>query len=180
MTLRSYAPEIGGGDIGHDSAYGSEFDPHLKVTVIHTIPEGTLSALRFARDLAKNLGVRIDLVAIQLVPFRLAIDEPMVSTNFLHQRQSLLVAKAGIDEDRVSIHVCLSRDQKNALAQFLPARSLIVIGGSRRWWRPERRLENWLVRMHHEVLFAEAGKQRPPYLLKRLALRLRIQCGISS
>jgi hypothetical protein len=180
MAPQSYAPEIGGCDIGHDSAFSSDFDPHLKVTVIHTTPEGTLGALRLAHDFARNLAVRIELVAIQVVPFRLAIDEPMVSTNFLHRRQSLLVAKAGIDEDDVSLHVCLSRDQKHALAQFLPARCLIVIGGSRRWWRPERRLEKWLIRMHHQVLFAEAAKQRPPHLLKRVASRLRLQWEISS
>jgi hypothetical protein len=180
MSLRRYAPEIGGCNIGHDSSFGSTFDPHIHVTVIHTTSEGTLSALSLAGDLSKNLGARIGLVAIQLVPFRLAIEEPMVSTNFLHQRQALLVAKAGINEDQVSIHICLSRDQKQALAQFLSPRSLIVIGGRRRWWRPERKLEKWLLGMDHHVLFAEFGKQPAPSLLKRLTSTFRRPLHVSN
>ena len=165
MTRRQYAPSVistpsaGGCDIGHDSAYGDDFDFHLKITVIHTTPEGTFAALKLAGDLARDLSLRIGLLAVQLVPFRLPIEESIVSPAFLEQRQALLVARTGLGEDEVNIRVCLARDRKAALATLLPPNSLVVIGGRRNWWRQERNLEKWLLRMGHQVLFAQAGKQ---------------------
>jgi hypothetical protein len=99
------------------------------------------------------------LLAVQLVPFRLPIEESIVSPAFLEQRQALLVARTGLGEDEVNIRVCLARDRKAALATLLPPNSLVVIGGRRNWWRQERNLEKWLLRMGHQVLFAQAGKQ---------------------
>jgi hypothetical protein len=170
MGSLRFTPEIGGCDIGNDSAAGSDFDFHLKVTVIHTHPEGTLAALRLARDLTRDLGLRLGLVALQLVPFRLPIEEPMVSTHFLRQRQSLLVANAGLSEGEVDIQVLLCRNERKALALCLSSRSVIVVGGRRRWWRPERKLEKWLLRMRHRVLFAEIKNDVRPPLLKHLHL----------
>lgn len=154
----TYAPEFGGYDSGHDDAFGSDFDPHFKVTVIHTTPEGTLSSLKTAFDLSKELGVRIGLVAMQEVPFRLPLEQPLVSTDFLRQRQSALVTQAGLDQETVTINIYLCRDQRIALSKFLKPHSLIIVGGKHRWWRPERRLEKWLSRMGHQVIFSEVDE----------------------
>jgi hypothetical protein len=157
---RIYAPNLGGFDAGHDDTFASNFDPHLKLTVVHTSPQGTLFALRVASALARDLCVQIGLVATQVVPFRLPLEEPLVSTNFLEQRQGLLVSKAGIDEGTVTIQICLCRDPKRALKDFLAPRSLIVLGGKRGWWRAEQRLGKWLSCMGHQVIFADIGKFR--------------------
>ena len=167
-TVRSTF-ETDGCGIGHDAACGYEFDLHLKITVIHTNPEGTLQALKLASGLARDLRVHIELVAVQLVPFRLSLEEPLVSTNFLHQRLSTLAPKAGLGDDEVTVRIYLCRDGKQALAKFLPPRSLVVIGGLRHWWRPEQKLEKWLLRIHHQVLFAEVDKKRQALFHRRLS-----------
>ena len=135
MAVKIYFPETGGYDIGRNPAFDSDSDPHLNVTVIHTTSEGTFAALKFATDLTAHLGARIRLVALQLVPFRLPIEEPMVSTSFLRQRQLALVSKLGLSEGEVDIQICLCRNERRALLEFLPARSLVILGGVRRWWR---------------------------------------------
>jgi hypothetical protein len=163
-----HTPETNGCDIGHDSDFGSEFDPHLRVTVIHTTSEGTLEALRLACGLAKDLGVRIAVLAIQLVPFRLSLEQPLVSTNFLRQRLSALAAKVGLGDEEVTLQIYLCRDERQALAKFLPPKSLVVVGGQRGWWRPERRLEKWLARLHHQVIFAGVDKKSGRSLYTRL------------
>ena len=157
---RIHRTDIGGCDAGYDDTYGSNFDPHLRITVIHTTHQGTLCALKTASALAKDLCVRIGLVATQVVPFRLPLEEPLVSTNFLRQRQGLLVSEAGIDEEAVAIEVYLCRDPKVVLQQSLAPRSLIVLGGKRGWWRAGQRLGKWLTRMGHQVIFADLGRYR--------------------
>jgi hypothetical protein len=155
-TGRTRAPEIGGCDAGYDDNFSANFDPHLQLTIIHTIPEGTLCALRLAIGFAKDLSAKIRLVATEVVPFRLPLEYPMISTQFLRQRQALLVAEAGIDEEAVTIEICLCRDPKTALREFLAPRSLIMLGGKRRWWAPEHRLSKWLARLGHQVIFADS------------------------
>ena len=163
-----HTPETNGCDIGHDSDFGSEFGPHLRVTVIHTTSEGTLEALRLACGLAKDLGVRIGVLAIQLVPFRLSLEQPLVSTNFLRQRLSALAAKVGLSDEDVTLQIYLCRDERQALAKFLSPKSLVVVGGQRGWWRPEQKLQKWLLRLHHQVIFAEVEKKSRPSLYTRL------------
>jgi hypothetical protein len=153
MSGRSYTPEIGGSDAGHEGSFGSDFYARLRVTVIYTTPAGTLSSLRTAVNLATELKVRIGLVATQVVPYCLPL-EANIATYFLRQRQSALVTESGIDPDEVTIQICACRDERRGLAEFLPAHSVIIIGGIRRWWRPERRFEKWLTRMGHQVIFA--------------------------
>jgi hypothetical protein len=168
MNSRIYTPEIGGRDAGHDGSFGSNFYARLKVTVIYTTPEGTLSSLKTAVNLARELKVTIGLVATQIVPYCLPL-EANIATYFLRQRQSALVGESGIDPDEVAIQICACRDEKRGLAEFLPAHSLVIIGGIRRWWRAERRFEKWLTRMGHQVIFAEIEK-RPKLLPYRIAL----------
>jgi hypothetical protein len=168
MSGRSRAPETGGCDAGHAHAFGSDFDPHLTVTVIYTTHEGTRTALRTAAALANDLGARIGLVATLVVPFRLPLEEPPVSTSFLQQRRSALVAEAAISPEEVTVQICLCRDQRKALAQFLAARSLIVLGGNGRWWRPECRLAKWLSRLGHQVVFSETERKAKSFFSRIL------------
>ncbi len=158
MHTTLYAQGLDEHNAGHDDAFVAPFDAHVIVTVIHTTDDGTVSALKAACDLAKSLGIQIRLVATQEVPFRLALEEPLVSTNFLRQRRALLVFQAGIDPDEVTVQILLCRNEKRALTEFLTPRSLIAIGGNRQWWRPERRLEKYLTRLGHRVVFVEPLK----------------------
>jgi len=151
-------PEIDYYGAGHDEAFAETFDRHLIITVVHTTPKGTLSALKTAYGLAKCSGLQMRLVATHEVPFRLTLEEPMVSADFFRGRQASLVAQAKIDPEEVFIQILLCRNGKRALSEFLIPHSLIAIGGSRRWWKPERRLEKYLTRSGHQVVFVEAKK----------------------
>jgi len=110
-------------------------DPQLRVTVIHTTPAGTVAALGAAADLAKHLDGRISLFAPEIIPFLLPLDEPHVAVEFLKKRYCDLVASAGLVHQDVAIRILLCRDREAALKQSLAPHSLIVIGGSTRWWR---------------------------------------------
>lgn len=148
-------PAAGGYDAGYDDTFASNFDPHLKLTVIYTTTEGTLCALKLANQLVKDLRARIRLVAAEVVPFRLPLEYPMISTKFLRQRQTRLVEESGLETDAVSIEICLCREPKKALKEYLSPGSLVVLGGKKRWWRAEQRLAKWLGRADHQVLFAD-------------------------
>jgi len=129
-------------------------DPKLGVTVIHTTPEGTVVALRAGADLVKHLDGRLTLFAPEVVPFLLPLEEPNVAIDFLKKRYCDLVASAGIVDQDVTIRILLCRDRVGALKQALAPHSLIVIGGSTRWWRRgERKLAHWLLTRGHHVVF---------------------------
>jgi hypothetical protein len=145
-------------DIGRHASFGSHVDPSLQVTVVYTTPEGTLAALKAAGTLAKDLGARVGLLVTEVVPFRLPLEQPRVSVDFLKRRQEALVSEAGIEEEEVRVRICVCRDRKNTLRQLLPPRSLVVLGGRNAWWhRRERKLESFLTRLGHHVIFVNQG-----------------------
>ena len=84
----------------------------------------------------------------------------MISTKFLRQRQTRLVEESGLEADTVSIEICLCREPKKALKEYLSSVSLVIIGGKKRWWRAEQRLAKWLGRAGHQVLFADLKHDR--------------------
>ncbi len=127
-----------------------ERERELRVTVVFTGIEQTLGALRTAGAMAADLGARIVVLVPQVVPYPAPLDSPPVSRAFL-VRQLLTVAK----ESRVqtSIWVCVCRDRRTALSAALPPRSLVVIGGRKRWWPTrEQRLASELLRQGHQVI----------------------------
>jgi hypothetical protein len=135
-----------------------ESDQNLRVTVVSTTPDGTVAALIAAADLARHLSGRIVLLAPEVIPFLLPLDHPHVAIDFLKKRYCDLVAKSGLVDEQVTIRILLCRDRAAALKQTLGAHSLIVIGGSARWWRRrERNLALWLERLGHRVVFVASA-----------------------
>src|SRR5271170_4805328 len=129
-------------------------DQSLRVTVVPTTPDGTVAALIAAADLARHLSGRIVLLAPKVIPFLLPLDHTHVAIDFLKKRYCDLVATAGLMDEQVTIRILLCRDRSAALKQTLAPHSLIVIGGSARWWRRrERSLALWLERLGHRVVF---------------------------
>ncbi len=128
--------------------------PHssLEVVVLHTTTQGTLQALRTAAGLAKGLGARIRLLVPQVVGYPLTLTSPQVAAEFTERRFRTIAAGAAI-ETRVDLRLC--RDKWETLVSALGARSVVVLGGRRRWW-PTR--ESWLAarlrRLGHQVIFA--------------------------
>jgi hypothetical protein len=160
MRLRIH--EFGGHDPVVNDYFESEEEPRLSVTVVHTTPAGTVAALRAAALLAKNLDVRLGLIMTEVVPFRLPIDQPRRSVEFLKQLQENLVAEAGLESEEILVQICVCRDTRETLGRLLPTPSLIVLGGRRGWWPSrEQRIETFLSRLGHHVVFVDLAADKP-------------------
>jgi hypothetical protein len=110
-------------------------------------------ALRTAGVLALSLGARITLLVPQIVPYPLPLDSPPVLIDFSEKRFREIAETSAV-EATVRIYLC--RDRMETLQAVLAPRSLIVIGGARRWWPTrEKTLARQLRRAGHEVVFAE-------------------------
>ena len=126
----------------------------LDVNVIFTEPKGTLAALQTAGKLAQGLGAQVHLVALQLVPFPLPLDQPQVSVEFKKGMLSELICDADLNSQNTTADLYLFRDQKQALRGLLKPNSLVVLGGKKHWWpTPESRLEGQLLAEGHNVVF---------------------------
>lgn len=124
----------------------------LEVVVPFTDFSGTLAALSLAAQLGRNLDARINLVALQTVPYGLELTRPPIALEWLEERLRDLALRSPID---IHVDIILSRDAKWALRHMLKPYSLVVIGGRRRWWRTkEQRLAETLRHDGHRVMSA--------------------------
>ena len=125
----------------------------LEVAVVFTSARATIAALRKAGALADRLSARITLVVPQVVPYPLPLGSPPVLIDFSERRFREIAAESPV-ETTVLIYLC--RDRTEALESVLAPRSLIVIGGLKRWWPTrEKSLARHLRRTGHEVVFTE-------------------------
>ena len=87
------------------------------------------------------------------VSYALPLTKPPVSVEFLESQMRDLAGKTGME---VEAHVCLCRDKKSALGNLLPPKSLVVVGGKKRWWPTSgQRLAQSLEKDGHQVIFAD-------------------------
>jgi hypothetical protein len=148
------------GSVGQRSFPEPEAGSSLPITVLYTTLEGTLAALKASAVLARDLEVTLGLIITEVVPFRLPLDQPRVSVEFLKRRQEALVAQAGLEAGEIGVQICICRDTRETLGRLLPAPSLIVLGGRRRWWPTrEQRLETFLARLGHQVIFIDSDAE---------------------
>lgn len=125
----------------------------LNVAVVFTSIPATSAALRIAALLAQDLGGRITLLAPRVVPYPLPLTRPPVLTGWNEARFRAIASQSPVEIRAV---VCLCRDRLQMLMAELRPRSLVVVGGRKRWWpTPEQRLARALRRAGHEVVFTE-------------------------
>ncbi len=128
-------------------------EPQLSVAVIFTSVDATLAALRKAGALANRLRGRITLLVPQVVPYPLPLTSPPVLLDWNEKRFRVLAGESPI-ETTILIYLC--RDRLETLSTVLSSRSLVVVGGRKRWWpTAEQRLAQKLRRAGHEVVFTE-------------------------
>ena len=125
----------------------------LDVSVVFTSAEPTVYALKKACALAGTLDLRITLIVPQVVPYQVPLHSPPVLIDFQEARLRPIAALTAV-ETTVRIYLC--RDRWEALNSVLKPRSLVILGGRRKWWpTPERRLARKLRRAGHEVIVTE-------------------------
>jgi hypothetical protein len=135
------------------SPAGGDADSNLNIAVIFTAVESTLAALKHAGALASNLGARISLVVLQVVPYPLPLDNPPVSRGFSERCFRVIAGQSRV-ETKVAVYLC--RDRMESLKTVLKPHSLVVVGGRKAWWpTSEKRLAAGLRRAGHEVIFSE-------------------------
>jgi hypothetical protein len=165
-NTRVLGPEDDRGNDHRDGA--SDFNPHFYLTVLATSLEGTIAALRAARDLTANLEARITLLTVEEVPFRLPLECPLVPLEFREQWATFLLTKAGVVEEATIVRICLCRNRSIALRDCLPPHSVVVLGGNRNWWSfRERKLVGQLHRLGHRAIFVEAESRHETNLFPR-------------
>jgi len=121
----------------------------LQVFVIHTSRELTKACLNAVSALTRSLGARVTLLAVQIVPFPLPLDQPDVTPQFVERA---LVALAREIEAPVDVQVMLARDLEIGMRLGLTASSLVVVAAKkRRWPNAEVKLARSLARAGHSV-----------------------------
>jgi hypothetical protein len=128
----------------------SERDPGLDVHVIFTSFPRTRAALAAAASLAAGLEARVTILAAQVVPYPLPLEQPPVAIEFTEQKLWQMAAE---QESGASVAIYLCRDRERTLRQVLRPESVVVIGG-RKWWWPteEHHLAKILRRDGHRVV----------------------------
>jgi hypothetical protein len=118
--------------------------PQLAIHVAFTSDRETIAALRQATALAAGLSARLLLVAPQVVPYGVDLNQPPVSPEFTAKRMLRLAAEARVDAD---VHVVLCRDRVEGLESVLGTHAIVIAG--------EKRLSHQLTKRGHQVLAVE-------------------------
>lgn len=146
---RFLAPET----VGLERPAADEAEPRLNIAVVFTSIESTTMALKKAGILASSLGARITFLVPQVVPYPLPLESPPVLLDFSERRFRALASKSPVE---TTVHIYLCREPFETLKAVLAPRSLVVLGGSKRWWpTAEKRLARKLRHEGHEVVFTE-------------------------
>jgi hypothetical protein len=98
--------------------------------VVYTTPDETLAAVRAAVAFARPQGIPVTLVHFWTRPYGQAIDAPCGISPIAADTFVERLATEGLV---VRPHVYACRDSNAAIADALPRRSLVFVGGRRRW-----------------------------------------------
>jgi hypothetical protein len=127
--------------------------PEPFVFVIFTSINGTLKALQKALEIAQPVEAAVAVVALQVVPFPLPLDEPPVPMEFVVKRFQEMAGTISGDTI-VSAYLC--RNPMEAFKRVLKHNCPVVIGGKKRWLPGrDERLARKLRRAGYDVSFFE-------------------------
>jgi hypothetical protein len=130
-------------------------ESRLNIVVIFTSSSATVAALMEAGTLAESLNAQITLIVPQVVPYPLPLTSPPVLLDFQENRFREIAKQSPVNV-RVQLYLC--RDPLETLSTVLKPRSVIVVGGRKRFWPSrEKRLVRRLRHAGHEVIFAETA-----------------------
>jgi hypothetical protein len=100
-----------------------------RVYVIFTDEGATKAALAAAAGLARGLDLPLELLAAQVVPYPLPLNEPPVPVGFTERVMARLVMSL---EAAVPVRILLCRDPEETLRNAIGREALVVIGRGKR------------------------------------------------
>jgi len=139
--------------------------PKLQINVVFTSTRHTPSALAAAARYARDLDAQIHFLVIQAVPVHYSsLSYPPVSLQFVQERARRMALACAEDiEIRVQVYLC--GDSTQCILRVLKPHSVVIIGGSKRWWRThEDRLAAVLRSNGHRTVLIDGRKHVEPQL----------------
>ena len=123
------------------------------VFFVFTSMDWTLKAVEKACEMAKPLGAKIVVAAVQVVPYPLPLDEPPVETEFVTRR---FQEKASEFSEKIRVEIYLCRDPLEALKRILTPNCPVVMGIKKKWWPTrDERLARILRRAGYDITLVE-------------------------
>jgi hypothetical protein len=130
-------------------------DGPLEMALLFTSAEATVNALERTASLLAGLNARIDLIAVQTVPYTLALNNPPVSVPFNEQRLQDIASESTIE---MAVHLYICRCPFETLTSVLKPGSVLIVGTRKRWWLTwERRLARKLESAGFRILVLEVN-----------------------
>ncbi len=128
----------------------------FEVGVLFSSAPETLRALKMADSLAAELGARISLIYVQVVPYPLPLEHSPVDSHILSQRLRDLADQAGAP---VEIQIFFGRDVLDTLHASLGPDTVLIAGCEHPgWFSSEQKLIKRLLKQGHPVILAEQPK----------------------
>jgi hypothetical protein len=125
----------------------------LSVFVVFTSNNWTLKALEKAHEVARPLGAAIAVIALQVVPFPLPLDEPPIPIEFMVRH---LEEKSSEFSEKIVVSAYLCRDPLAALKNILTPDCPAVMSIRKKWWpNRDERLAGKLRRAGYEIILVE-------------------------
>ena len=125
----------------------------LPVYVPLTTSDLTRAALTAVVALTRNLGARVSVVAVQVVPFPLPLERPAFSPSVVEYE---LKASARDIELELDAHIVIARDRNEAIRRAILPGSLVVLATKKRWWPTQQaKLARLLAFAGHSVVLLE-------------------------
>ena len=125
------------------------------VYVVFTSIDGTLAAIRVAGGFAKALGVPVTVIHVRTVPYALPVDAPCGTSPV---DTETFIERLRAEDLDMRVHVCLCRDEHQAIPLVFKRHSLIVVAGRRRWWPTDSdRWRRMLGAAGHFVVFVDTS-----------------------
>lgn len=123
----------------------------LEITVLFTKVRATLTALRCAASLARDLGATVRILNVRVVPYPLPLDRPPTDRDVLATNISKLADGQSMP---ARIEIWFGRDVVDSLLQSLSPSSIVLVGAKTRWWpTKERRWAKQMTGHGHQVIF---------------------------
>jgi hypothetical protein len=150
-TLMNAMPVLPLGDIRIDpgSSPAAGAGQESEIVVVLTDPAVTREVLARVPPLAAGMNAHVRLLAVHTLPYQAPFYCPSLTHAYLVEQVMDLASECELP---IEPQVVLARSREEGLRHALTARSMVVLGSRRRWWRTqEESTAAWLEREGYRV-----------------------------